>query len=162
MSSVLFNLFFLGLTLTVFSQGKKISITGSYVLSSLATVIIAINNCCIAEVIQFPDNSTIHLGQNGTFQCISINATVLWRVVGSNVNPSDAIIIDTELIDTGLIEVQTGIFVSLTSVDNIHTSEMIIAGDQRNNFTKIQCVAKKLRTTYSNASVAVLRLFGKI
>lgn len=114
------------------------------------------------HVILFPENVTLPLGENGTFLCTSAADVTYWKVNNTTINT------ERFLRNRTLMEEykNRGIFISnfLTSGDN-YTSRLTITGDERNNFTKIQCAIVSAifdSIDFDEDQAAFLRVFGKV
>lgn len=114
-------------------------------------------------IIQHPQNSTILLGENGTFSCEAAgSATTIWRLFHENSISEPVLdnIIDTERTLKNLEVLSTfegdGIFIT--------TSSMTITGNMKRNFTHVQCTEAPAiirNNLFDNIGVVFLRVIGK-
>ena len=93
-----------------------------------------------AEVSQFPQNTTVRLGENATFRCITINMTSIWKIwnVSEDGNP---LLIDTErfILHEVTSLKESGIFITGEWKGIEYISDLTIAGTLRNSFAQLQC-----------------------
>ncbi len=114
-----------------------------------------------AGVTQYPQNSTVILGEPGKFSCSSVSESIVWNVTGIIERVIDAERITNNQDALALLEAK-GVFINATKNGNTHTSELTVIGDLESNFTMIQCAVADAFSNhnFSGGPIAVLRVIG--
>lgn len=113
----------------------------------------------ITGILFSPQNSTVSLGQNATFQCVSNTNLIVWKV------DEDKIDTDRLFNDPVILEkfANQSIFISESLRNgNSYTSVLTITANERNNFTEVQCtIATAILSDLNfDGEVAFLQLLG--
>ena len=120
-----------------------------------------------------PQDSTVPLGQNGTFLCVSMEDLIVWQVTPpGNGTESRNFVTFPPRNDESLVQIEalnftyiTGLFKRLTTADQgLFISQLIIEGTGTNNLTKVKCTsdASFSASTFANLPSATLKVFGNL
>lgn len=108
-----------------------------------------------------PQNSTVALGQNGTFLCTA-KKEIFWKVTPDRSSEGPFVRAERPNQEPTRPEIEnfniSGLFISSAMTNETYTSHLILEGSNANNFTKVECaIFGRAFPTF-----AVLRVFGKL
>lgn len=116
----------------------------------------------LAEIVLFPQNATIMLGENGTFLCASATGTTAWTMTKDNITlqlDTDHLLQNQE--EIGALAEQN-IFIAEWWIGGEYVSTLTITGSHQKNFTMVKCALADqcCNFNFSTNQVAFLRIFG--
>ena len=122
-----------------------------------------------AQISIFPKNSTVLLGENGTFHCTAVNAdTLIWRLKPATGFEDEIRLLDTSrtVEDESYLKTLAadGIFIYGKQNNDSYVSLLTINGSSEHNFTRVQCTTSKPdlnKLSFNDTMVSYIRVLGK-